>query len=56
MLTIQVERDILNRMKEEMKGKIEVLTKKIYELAGEEFNISSPKQLGDIRRKFGDKG
>ena len=45
---IKVDRDILNKMKEEMKGKIEVLTKEIYELAGEEFNISSPKQLGDI--------
>ena len=40
---IKVDRDILNKMKEEMKGKIEVLTKEIYELAGEEFNISSPK-------------
>ncbi len=45
---IKVETDILNKMKEEMKGKIEVLTKEICELAGEEFNIASPKQLGDI--------
>ncbi|MFR1708334.1 MAG: DNA polymerase I [Clostridium sp.] len=29
-------------------GEIEVLTKKIYNLAGEEFNINSPKQLGKI--------
>lgn len=29
-------------------GEIEVLTKEIYGLAGEEFNINSPKQLGKI--------
>lgn len=29
-------------------GEIEVLTKEIYNLAGEEFNINSPKQLGKI--------
>ena len=45
---IKVDKNILNEMKEEMKGKIDVLTKEIYELAGEEFNIASPKQLGEI--------
>ncbi len=45
---IKVDRDILQTMKEEMKEKITLLTKEIYELAGEEFNISSPKQLGEI--------
>ena len=45
---IKVDRDILNKMKEEMKGKIEVLTKEIYELDSEEFNVASPKQLGEI--------
>ena len=45
---IKVDKSILNKMKEEMKGKIEILTKEIYDLAGEEFNISSPKQLSEI--------
>ena len=38
----------LNRFGEELKKNIEVLTKDIYELAGEEFNINSTKQLGVI--------
>jgi len=33
---------------EEMSGRIEALTKEIYELAGCEFNINSPKQLGAV--------
>ena len=32
----------------EFKKKVYVLTEEIYELAGEKFNISSPKQLGEI--------
>ena len=32
----------------ELKGKLEVLVKEIYELAGEEFNINSTKQLGEV--------
>jgi len=31
-----------------LKEKIEILTKEIVELAGEEFNINSPKQLGEV--------
>ena len=31
-----------------LKDGIELLTKQIYDLAGEEFNINSPKQLGEI--------
>lgn len=41
-------RDILDKMAIETKEKIDELTKIIWDLAGEEFNISSPKQLGDI--------
>lgn len=33
---------------EEYKKKIDILSKEIYELAGETFNISSPKQIGEI--------
>ncbi|NLD50297.1 MAG: DNA polymerase I [Clostridiaceae bacterium] len=32
----------------ELEAKLEVLTSEIYSLAGEEFNINSPKQLGNI--------
>lgn len=45
---IRVDKAVLDEMKEEAKGKIEALTKEIYLLAGEEFNIASPKQLGEI--------
>ncbi len=38
----------LKDMKEEVIAKVDVLSKEIYELAGEEFNISSPMQLGNI--------
>ena len=45
---VYVDKDILNKMGEEIKIKLESLSKDIYTLAGEEFNISSPSQLGEI--------
>ena len=39
---------VLDRMSEEMSKELEVFTARIYELAGEEFNIKSPKQLGVV--------
>ena len=45
---MKIDKSILDKMKEEKKEEIEGLTKEIYELAGTEFNISSPKQLGVI--------
>ena len=45
---IRVDRNILNDMGEEIKIKLELITKDIYNYAGEEFNINSPKQLGEI--------
>ncbi len=38
----------LNEFGKELTQKLEKLTKKIYEMAGEEFNINSTKQLGEI--------
>ncbi len=38
----------LNEFGRELTEKIEAITKIIYEMAGEEFNINSPKQLGEI--------
>ena len=45
---IKCSKDILGKMAEEEKVKIDALAKEIYELCGEEFNISSPKQLGTV--------
>ena len=43
-----VDKDILNEMGNEIKIKLEILSKDIYNLAGTSFNISSPQQLGEI--------
>lgn len=40
--------DMLNNFGDEFKIKIKQLEKEIHELVGEKFNISSPKQLGEI--------
>ena len=45
---IRIDRQILTQMKEDIILKIDDVSKKIYNLAGREFNISSPKQLGEI--------
>ena len=45
---IRVDTKILEDMKKEISTKIEEVEKDIYTLAGEEFNIASPKQLGEI--------
>lgn len=45
---VQVDRNILDEMKDELIIKIDMLAHEIYNLVGEEFNIASPKQLGEI--------
>jgi DNA polymerase-1 len=45
---VSIDREYLAELSKEMDGKLNKLTKKIYELAGEEFNINSPKQLSVI--------
>lgn len=45
---IKVQKETLQTMQAENEVLIEQLTKEIYELAGQEFNINSPKQLGTI--------
>ena len=45
---IRVDAKILEDMKKDISTKIEEVEKDIYTLAGEEFNIASPKQLGEI--------
>lgn len=45
---IKVSSEVLDNQKEVISKKLEEITAKIYEYAGENFNISSPKQLGEI--------
>lgn len=45
---IYLDEEELNEFGKELTKKIETITKIIYEMAGEEFNINSPKQLGEI--------
>lgn len=45
---VRVDASILKDMEVEMSERISTIEKEIYELASEEFNISSPKQLGVI--------
>ena len=45
---IRVDTDTLDTIKGKLEEKLNVLSSKIYDLAGIEFNISSPKQLGEI--------
>lgn len=48
---IKVERETLQTMQVENERVLTQLTQEIYDLAGEEFNINSPKQLGGILLK-----
>ena len=45
---IRCDANILNDMRIELKEKIDKTSKEIYDLCGEEFNIASPRQLGDM--------
>lgn len=45
---IQIDAEYLQKLSKEYAGTVERLQKEIWELAGEEFNIASPKQLGTI--------
>ena len=45
---VVVDKDILDEMGNEIKIKLEILSKDIYNLAGTSFNISSPQQLGEV--------
>lgn len=54
---IRLDADFLRGMSAEMAIEIKALEEKIYEAAGERFNLASPKQLGDIlfdKMKIGD--
>ncbi len=48
MAGIQVDRDTLNRMSNAFAQKLVQLEEEIHEVAGEKFNVGSPKQLGEV--------
>ncbi len=45
---VRIDGDILGGLSRQMEKKLHVLEKEIHELAGGPFNISSPKQLGEV--------
>lgn len=44
----KVDLEVLKQLGDEFESQINSLTNEIYELAGQEFNINSPKQLGEV--------
>lgn len=45
---VSIDCDELKQISAELKGRSEIIEKEIFGIAGQEFNISSPKQLGEI--------
>ena len=45
---VKIDRSALSKMSSRMEREIDIKAKQIYECCGSEFNISSPKQLGDV--------
>jgi DNA polymerase-1 len=45
---VRIDVDFLSDMSERLKSRIDEIIKEIYSLAGEEFNLNSPRQLGPI--------
>ncbi|HYF69768.1 MAG TPA: DNA polymerase I [Ohtaekwangia sp.] len=55
---VKVDVNVLGKLSEELRSETEVIQREIFQLAGTEFNIGSPKQLGEIlfdRMKLGEK-
>ncbi len=45
---VKVDRKWLEELSQKLENRLEIITDKAYELADEEFNLNSPKQLGEI--------
>ncbi len=45
---VKIDAGVLRTMSSRLEGECDAVARKIYELAGAEFNINSPKQLGDV--------
>lgn len=48
MTGIRASKEVLDEMQKEIEAKLEIISNSIYNMVGEEFNIASPKQLGEI--------
>jgi DNA polymerase-1 len=48
MAGVKIDREELRRLSRDFAGRLAELEQQIYKLAGHEFNIGSPKQLGDL--------
>jgi len=45
---VAIDRGALDKMSQRLQGEIDAKAREIYECCGQEFNINSPKQLGDV--------
>jgi len=45
---VGIDRAVLDKMSERLVGEIEAKAKEIWQCCGQEFNVNSPKQLGDV--------
>jgi DNA polymerase I len=45
---VKIDREVLGEMSSRLEREVEAKAREIYQLSGSEFNINSPKQLGDV--------
>jgi DNA polymerase-1 len=45
---VKIDREVLNEMSSRLEREVDAKAREIYQLSGSEFNINSPKQLGDV--------
>ena len=45
---VKIDREVLEEMSSRLEREVEAKAREIYQLSGSEFNINSPKQLGDV--------
>ncbi len=45
---VKIDKEWLDELSERLGKRLDIISEKAYELAGEEFNLNSPKQLGEI--------
>ncbi len=45
---VKIDREVLKEMSSRLEREVEAKAREIYQLSGSEFNINSPKQLGDV--------